>query len=167
MTPMSLWTWAFPPAPVRIDLAGPADTPALAQIHAASFAHEWSVDELSALMGDRQVITLVARRANALGTRSPIGFLLLRIAADEAEVLTVAVDPRRRSRGCGRNLMLEGFVRLVRRGVTRVFLEVDEGNASAVKLYRRLGFTDVGVRKGYYRQGNATSNALVMRLDLA
>ena len=163
----SFFDWAFPPPPVRIDLAVPGDTPALAAIHAASFQHDWSVDELAALIGDRQVICLVAKRANAFGTRSPIGFLLLRLAADEAEVLTVAVDPRRRGKGYARALMVAGMERLIRRSLGMLFLEVDVGNAPAVRLYQRLGFVKVGERKGYYRDaGGGTSTALVMRLDL-
>jgi ribosomal-protein-alanine N-acetyltransferase len=163
----SLFNWAFPPPPVRIDFAEPGDMAALAAIHAASFQHDWSVEELASLISDRQVICLVAKRANAFGTRSPIGFLLLRLAADEAEVLTVAVDPRRRGRGYGRILMINGIERLIRRGVERLFLEVDPDNQSAVQLYRRLGFVQVGERKGYYQSGAGKgAAALVMRLDL-
>jgi ribosomal-protein-alanine N-acetyltransferase len=164
---LSFFGWVFPPPPVRIDFAEPADTPMLAAIHAASFQHDWSVDELAALIGEPQVICLVAKRANAFGTRSPIGFLLLRLAADEAEVLTIAVDPARRGRGYGQILMMNGIERLIRRGVAMLFLEVDVDNQAAVKLYRRLGFIQVGERKGYYRdRAGGRSTALVMRLDL-
>jgi len=139
----------------------------LAAIHAASFRHDWSVEELASLIGDRQVICLVAKRANAFGTRSPIGFLLLRLAADEAEVLTIAVDPRRRGRGYGQILMMNGIDRLIRRGVDKLFLEVDIDNQPAVNLYRRLGFVQVGERKAYYQTGSdGGSTALVMRFDL-
>jgi ribosomal-protein-alanine N-acetyltransferase len=160
--------WMFPPAPIRIDTATREDIPPLAQIHAASFPHDWSVDELASLVSEPHVICLVAKRANALGTRSPMGFLLLRLAADEAEVLTIAVDPRRRGRGYGAALMTAGVDRLIRRGIVALFLEVDVANLSAVQLYRRLGFIQVGERNGYYRNGTAEgSMALIMRLDLS
>ena len=162
-----MFGWMFPPAPVSFEMARPDDTPALQAVHAASFAHDWSVDELASLIGEPNVLCLVAKRANGFGTRRPVGFLLLRVAVDEAEVLTIAIDPRRRGRGYGRQLMLAGIERLVRRGVASLFLEVDEGNLSAVALYQRLGFVRVGVRQGYYQTASGEkATALVMRLDL-
>jgi ribosomal-protein-alanine N-acetyltransferase len=159
--------WMFPPPPIRIDPVAPTDLASLSLIHAASFPHVWSIDELAALTSDSNVMCLVVRRANALGTRSPMGFLLLRLAADEAEVLTIAIDPRRRGRGLALALMKAGIERLIRRDIKSLFLEVDVANAVAVRLYRRLGFIQVGERKGYYRTASgAKSSALVMRLDL-
>jgi len=165
---LSVFGWMFPPSPIRIALAEPEDTARLAAIHAASFLHEWSVEEFAALIGEPQVVCLVAKRANAWGSRSPVGFLLLRLAADEAEVLTIAIDPPRRGRGYGRMLMQAGIERLIRRDIKALFLEVDVGNLAAVALYRLLGFVKVGERNGYYRgEGGKTSAALVMRLDLS
>lgn len=163
----SVLGWMFPPAPIRIDPATPGDISPLALIHSRSFPHDWSADELASLISEPHVICLVARRANAFGTRSPMGFLLLRLAADEAEVLTIAVDPHRRARGYGAALMTAGIERLIRRDIKALFLEVDVANGQAVRLYRRLGFVQVGERKGYYRNGTVEgSMALVMRLDL-
>lgn len=161
------WWWWSGATPVFIDEARPADLPALAAVHAASFAHRWSEDELAALLRDEAVFCLVARRANWFGTRSAVGFVLFRQAADEAEILTVAVDPRHRGRGLGRDLVEAGFRRLYRDRVAAVFLEVEAGNEPALKLYRRLGFARVGERKGYYRTASGeTATALVMRADL-
>ncbi|MEJ1159657.1 GNAT family N-acetyltransferase [Prosthecomicrobium sp. N25] len=164
---MSGLLWWFEPPPVSIETARSGDVPELAAIHAASFAHQWSADELRELLRDPAVLCLVARRANLFGTRRAVGFLLVRAAADEAEILTVAVDPRNRGRRIGRQLVEAGFRKLYGERIRTVFLEVDGGNAPAVALYRRLGFRQVGERKGYYRSasGPATS-ALVMRADL-
>ena len=166
---MTTWIdWVLPPAPTTVERARPEDIRTIAAIHAVSFLHQWSEEELSILMREPNVVCLVARRANVFGTRSAIGFLLLRHAAGEAEVLTIAVDPRRRSRGCGRDLMVAGFRELFRHEVTTIFLEVDAGNAAAVSLYRKLGFQQVGERRGYYRaEAGGSSTALVMRADLS
>ena len=162
----SLLAWAFPPPPIVIEPARPEDLGPLAEIHGRAFAHEWSETELAALVADPSVICLVAKRGNAFGTKRPFGFLLLRFAADEAEVLTIAVDPTRRGRGYGHMLMMAGIERLIRRDVAHLFLEVDEGNAPAVRLYQKIGFIEVGKCKGYYATANGRSTALVMRLDL-
>lgn len=162
----ALLGWAFPPPPIAIEPVQPGETARLAEIHALAFRHDWSEAELDALVADPTVICLVAKRGNAFGTRRPFGFLLLRLAADEAEVLTIAIDPTRRGRGHGRALMMAGIERLIRRDVAHLFLEVDEGNVAAVRLYRRLGFIEVGKRKGYYKTAAGAATALVMRLDL-
>jgi ribosomal-protein-alanine N-acetyltransferase len=159
--------WWFAPPPVSVEVARRGDVAALAEIHAASFPHRWSAEELDALLLDPAVLCLVARRANLLGSRSAVGFVLVRAAADEAEILTVAVDPRHRGRRIGRQLIEAAFRRLYGERITAVFLEVDGGNAPAVALYRRLGFRTVGERKGYYRVADGPpASALVMRADL-
>lgn len=166
MFSLGLLAWAFPPPPIAIEPARPDELTLLAEIHARAFAHEWSETELAALVADPAVICLVTKRGNAFGTKRPFGFLLLRFAADEAEVLTIAIDPTRRGRGYGHMLMMAGIERLIRRDVAHLFLEVDEGNTPAIRLYRKLGFIEVGKRKGYYATATGPATALVMRLDL-
>ena len=143
-------------APV-VGTAPPRSAASLAPIHAASFNRGWSEQEFEQLLADRAV---VADRAT-LG-RKTVGFIVSRIAADEAEILSVAVTRSCRGQGVGRALLTRNLRRLVGQGVRTVFLEVDEDNASARKLYARCGFREVGRREGYY--GGAT--ALVLRRDL-
>jgi [ribosomal protein S18]-alanine N-acetyltransferase len=96
------------------------------------------------------------------------GFILSRLAGGEAEILSVAVAPARRGRGLARKLLDLHLRRLAGLGVGAVFLEVDEGNAPARRLYGRARFRDVGHRPAYYPRGTqAPSNALVLRRDLA
>lgn len=81
-----------------------------------------------------------------------VGFVLSRGAADEEELLLIAVDPRHRGRGIGAAL-LDRYVATARsRGAERLFLEMREGNP-AESLYRRHGFARVGRRRAYYRRG--------------
>jgi len=138
--------------------ARPADAAAIAAIHAASFQRGWGEDEIQQLLSDRNV---VAHRA-ASG-RSLIGFILSRRAANEAEILSVAIAPAWRGRALARPLLDLHLRRLAGLGVRSVFLEVDEHNAAACRLYRRAGFYEVGRRERYY-QGGGT--ALVLRRDL-
>ena len=73
----------------------------------------------------------------------------------------------RRGRGLARALLNLHLRRLAGLGARAVFLEVDEGNEPARRLYRRAGFREVGRREGYYQQGRGQpATALVLRRDL-
>ncbi len=100
--------------------------------------------------------------------KSVIGFAVSRLAADEAEILSVAIDRASRGRGLSRELLNVHLGHLAGRGVRTVFLEVEENNQPACRLYQRAGFATVGRRERYYREvGGAELNALVMRRDLS
>jgi [ribosomal protein S18]-alanine N-acetyltransferase len=138
------------------------DAAAIATLHGKSFHRGWSDGEIESLLLDRNVI---AHRA--IVGRSLVGFILSRMAADEAEILSVAVAPARRGRGLSRQLVDLHLRRLAGIGVHRVFLEVDEGNIPARKLYTRAGFREVGRREAYYSdQPGRNTAALVLRRDL-
>jgi ribosomal-protein-alanine N-acetyltransferase len=96
-----------------------------------------------------------------------VGFVLVRVAADQAEILTIAVRHSARGRGYGRKLMEEALRRLYRDRIAACFLEVNRGNTAGVRLYRSLGFVVAGERQRYYSDGNdGDATALVMRLQL-
>jgi [ribosomal protein S18]-alanine N-acetyltransferase len=143
--------------------ANPRDATAIAKLHANSFRHGWSDGEFERMLGERNI---VAHRA-MLG-RSLHGFILSRLAGGEAEILSVAVASARRGRGLARALLNLHLRRLAGLGANAVFLEVDEDNEPARRLYRRAGFREVGRRAGYYQQGrDHAATALVLRRDLA
>ncbi len=141
-----------------------ADADDLAALHTHAFRHGWPATEIEALIADPTVTVVVARQGRTPLPRRPVGFVMVRAAADEAEILTVAVAPAWRGRGVGRLMMDETIRRLYFMRVASLFLEVDEGNGPALSLYRHLGFREVGRRANYYAGG--TANALVMRADL-
>jgi [ribosomal protein S18]-alanine N-acetyltransferase len=140
--------------------AGPRDAPALAALHGASFHRGWSDGEFEQLLLDRNI---VAHRAT-LG-RSLVGFIVSRLVRDEAEILSVAVVSSKRGKGLARRLLDLNLRRLAGLGARTVFLEVDESNVPARRLYRRAGFRDVGRRQGYYPAGQGAA-ALILRRDL-
>jgi ribosomal-protein-alanine N-acetyltransferase len=93
------------------------------------------------------------------------GFILSRVAADEAEVLTLAVAPELRRKGLGAALLARAAREARTGGAKRLLLEVAADNHPALSLYERAGFAKVGARKAYYdRQGGA--DALTLALDL-
>ena len=92
------------------------------------------------------------------------GFVLSRLAADEAEILTIAVDAAHQGRGVGRALLSENLRQAANAGAKVMFLEVAKDNAPALALYEGFGFARVGERAGYYRRADGTrASAVVMR----
>ena len=158
--------WLFelfsPIRPPVVSDAETGDSAAIAKLHAASFQRGWSEDEIEHMLLDRNVI---AHRAT-IGKKFA-GFIMSRIAADEAEILSVAVSTSHRGRNIARAMLRHHLGRLAAFGIRMAFLEVDEGNTPALRLYRRAGFVEVGRRPGYYpnASGRPTS-ALVLRRDL-
>jgi ribosomal-protein-alanine N-acetyltransferase len=145
----------------RVDTAGPSSAAAIAALHAAAFARGWSTAEVADLLSQPNVL---AERLRARPRPTAFdGFALSRIAADEAEILSVAVAPRWRGQGGGTPLLSRHLGRMLGLGVRRVVLEVDADNPAALRLYARFGFTEVGRRAAYYpRRDGSFGTALVL-----
>ena len=131
-------------------------TPAeMAALHARSFTtpRPWSEAEIDALLASPLVFAL---------TR-PGAFLLGRVVAGEAELLTIAVHPDQRRAGLG-GALVDAFVTEGRaRGGESAFLEVAASNTAARALYANCGFAPAGRRRGYYHRPDGTSeDALVL-----
>lgn len=133
-----------------------ADCDLMAAIHAAAFggSEAWSRDVFSLQLALSNVFGLV----HASG-----GLILVRIAADEAEILTLAVTPSVQRAGIGSMLIHEATILAAAVGARVVFLEVSVSNSAARELYTRVGFRQAGLRPHYYSD---SSDALVLRLDL-
>lgn len=136
------------------------DAPALAALHARCFTtpRPWTAAEFAELLASPLCFLLTEAQ----------GFLLGRVIADEAELLTIAVAPEARRQGEGARLLAAFAQAAKARGATTAFLEVAENNAAARALYARAGWAQAGRRKGYYHspEGDAL-DAVVMTLPLA
>ncbi len=97
------------------------------------------------------------------GEREAAAFILIRVAADEAEVLTLAVVPSAQGRGLGRRLLQAALDGAAALGAATMFLEVSPDNGRALALYAHAGFVRIGRRPHYYRDGG---DALVLRCTL-
>jgi [ribosomal protein S18]-alanine N-acetyltransferase len=160
---MAWWSGLFSGDTAVVEPASLRDAPRLARLHGASFHRGWGEAEFEDMLSQRN--TLVHRLR--LGSKF-IGFAVSRMAADEAEILSIAIAPGHRGRGLSRQLLLTHLGHLAGRGVRTVFLEVEENNQPARRLYDRAGFAVAGRRERYYREaGGAQLNALVMRRDLS
>jgi ribosomal-protein-alanine N-acetyltransferase len=148
----------------RIAPLGTEHAPALADIHQSAFTRPWSAVDFEGLLAERHVLGdgLFLGR----GTQ-PAGFALSRIVAGEAELLSVAIAPEARGHRHAEPLLSHHLDELVRAGARVIHLEVEEGNAPALAVYRRLGFREVGRRPGYYTKADGTRvTALTMSRPL-
>ncbi|MCJ2096215.1 GNAT family N-acetyltransferase [Methylobacterium sp. J-072] len=156
------WWDALTPEPYVAPLADAGQAPALARLHATAFARPWEAHEFERLLCERSTQAHALWRAGTLQ-----GFVLSRRAADEAEILTIVLSPTLRGGGHSRRLLREHLSSLAHSKIARVHLEVDEGNAPALKLYARHGFRKVGERTGYYLKADGSrATALTMSADL-
>lgn len=151
------------PHGLHIEPAESKDAQRLAQLHEHGFFRGWPVADFLGFLSDKNTPVYVACDAK----RRIAGFALIRIVADESELLTIAVDQKWRGKGVGRALLTAVFADLMMSPARKMFLEVDEQNPSAIALYKRLGFKTVSSRKGYYaRPDGSAATALVMARDL-
>ena len=157
---MKLW---MAPAGLHIEPGQTRDAKELARIHAQGFYRGWPEAEFASFLSEAETPVYVACDAK----RRIAGFALIRIAADEAELLTIAVDPKWRGKKIGEALLKAVFEDLMMSPARRMFLEVSEENAAAIKLYQREGFATISSRKGYYpKPDGSQATALVMARDL-
>ena len=125
----------------------------LEEIHAQNFPDPdcWSADVFAAQMGLPGVFGLLA---------ADQGFVLSRVAADEAEILTLCISPPHRRQGAARSLLSGAEKIAADWGASSMFLEVSVHNEPAAALYRGHGYERVGLRKRYYSDG---SDGLILR----
>ncbi len=137
----------------------------LAALHQTSFPHPWPLQAFVDLLALPSVTGWIT------GAPDPDGFILVQSAAEETEILTLAVVPSRRRRGLGRDLVAYALSQLRTAGTKICHLEVAAHNEAARALYGGLGFKVTGQRTGYCRhaslQGESNAeDAVVMSLAL-
>ena len=131
----------------------------MAATHTAAFTQSrpWSAAEFAALLDSPLVFTAGDKRC----------FALVRVIADEAELLTIATDPDRRREGLARARMDAWQTRASEMGAQRAFLEVAADNEAAIALYSGMGYQRAGLRRGYYQvPGKSAVDAVIMTRDL-
>lgn len=131
----------------------------LAELHARGFDEVWDAATFGQLLALPGSFALLASADDI-----PAGFIVMRVAADEAEILTLAVDPEKRRAGTGRALLDAGLALAREMGAVKAFLEVSERNAAAIALYTGAGWQETGRRARYYADG---SDALMLSVSLA
>lgn len=151
-----------PPLAIQIREVTAGDAGVLAALHGECFDDPWTAGDFIRLVTMPGASALLAMEVG-----EPVGFVLLRRAADEAEIITIATRPFAQRRGVAGTLMKDLSQRLAAQGCRALFIEVAASNMAARALYGSLGFTAAGLRKDYYaRPAGRREDALVMRRDL-
>jgi len=135
----------------------------LSALHAQCFDKGWSDKSMSQLLRMPGAMALIAE----LGQVKPVGFIIARIAADDAEILTLAVSQGHRRLKIAQALVIETARLLAEQGARALHIEVASSNAPALKLYEKLGFSQTGKRPSYYaRAGGSREDAVTMSRPL-
>ena len=131
---------------------------AIAELEKVCFNDPWSVNAINSELNNSLSLWLVAvegeRLAGYVGSQSVLGW---------ADMMNIAVDPDFRGQGVGRRLIEELIAHLKKNSVTCLTLEVRASNDPAIRLYDKLGFTQVGRRPNYYR--SPKEDALILRKE--
>jgi ribosomal-protein-alanine N-acetyltransferase len=133
-----------------------ADLGAVLRIEREVHAHPWTLGNFSdALRSGYQC--KVFESAGVV-----MGYAVMMLAVDEAELLDIAIDKGRQRKGMGRKL-LEAMLSLARHeNMRRMVLEVRASNQPAIALYRASGFEQIGLRRDYYPAANGREDAILM-----
>jgi len=146
---------------MKLRAADASDALALARTHASAFDASWPPEAFADLLNSPGVFALAAVELE------PVGLILMRAIAGEAEVLTLAIAPAHRRLGLARALLRVALAQAAAAGAEAAFLEVAADNPAALALYRQEGFEEAGHRGGYYRRADGESvDALVLRRTL-
>lgn len=146
---------------ITLGRAGATSLYVLEALHRACFQPGWDAVEMARLLAMPGARGLIAAQTQPDEAAQPVGLLLGREAAGEAEIITLGVLAQKRGRGIG-GALLEEFIQQMRaRGASQAFLEVAVDNTAALSLYKRHGFIAAGLRKAYYAA--TATDALLMR----
>ena len=138
----------------EIRLAHADDLDLLVELERACLPDAWQKHTLQNLMNEARYLILILEN---------YGYLIGWSAAGAAEIERVGVLPAQRSHGVGARLVREAIAALTNRGAREIWLEVRAGNGAARALYRKCGFEESGVRRGYYDDGE---DAILMRREI-
>lgn len=138
-----------------------ADVPAVVAIETDAFSTPWHADTFAGLIGRDGLELLVLDDPDD----GILGYAVLWCVMDQGELANIAIRPELRGRGLGARLLGEVVDASRSRGVANLYLEVRASNQGAIALYQRFGFTDVGVRKDYYRSPKEDARVMELLLE--
>ncbi|MDR3586533.1 MAG: ribosomal protein S18-alanine N-acetyltransferase [Desulfosporosinus sp.] len=138
----------------------PSDLEAILEIESASFSSPWSLESFNTELKDNEYARYLCLELN----EQVIGYMGLWFILDEGHITNIAITPNFRGQRWGEFLMRSVMEKMAEQGMERMTLEVRVSNSSAQSLYKRLGFTIAGVRKGYYADNQ--EDAIIMWAEL-
>lgn len=152
------------PEGLRLHAMQPADLDAVMAVERAAYAFPWTRENFASSLASGYLAECLFDPQEA---RHLLGYYVVQPGVQEMHLLNITVAVPAQRRGWGRRLMQALCVRCVQHACPRLWLEVRVGNAGARALYEQLGFTQAGVRRGYYPAPGGREDAIVMGLDLS
>jgi ribosomal-protein-alanine N-acetyltransferase len=138
------------------------DVDAVHTLDARAYAHPWSRANFADAITSEYVCACLCAADGTL-----MGHVVVMRGVDEMHLLNITVAPERQGRGLGAAMLRDVVTWSQAEGADALWLEVRQSNERARRLYLRSGFEAVGLRKGYYPDGQGREDAVVMRLALA
>jgi ribosomal-protein-alanine N-acetyltransferase len=146
-----------------IRAADVSDADAIARIHTTCFDGPWDAAAFRRLLDREGMLAFVAKDAAETDLQSVI---LVQLAADESEIITIGTDVSARRLGLARALLVHAAAEAARRGAKAMYLEVAQDNSAALALYYACGFSLQGRRKSYYEGPDGARDALILHARL-
>ena len=147
-----------------VNLLESSDIPMLHELHKRCFSHPWDETTFDGFLSDSHFFGFAVKAVGQQHTMR--GFILCRLVQDEAEIITIAVHPNFRRRNIGHLLMDAALRHLHHERANKLFLEVDESNIGAIKLYKSFGFIEIGRRANYYKSDHGRNDALILEKSI-
>jgi [ribosomal protein S18]-alanine N-acetyltransferase len=141
----------------KIRAADKSDAERMAVLHEQCFPNYWQHETFTDFFSVRGTFGLIAEAPQ------PVAMMVFRVLYEQADIITLAVEPAFRRQGIGRELLARAMAESAALGASKMFLDVEDGNVTAVQLYEKYGFSVIHRRKHYYRQKDGSfTDALVM-----
>lgn len=138
-----------------------SDLPSVVQIEGQNYHYPWSESVFSECLRAMNYSCWVCEEPD----NAVIGYYIVSMAAGEAHVMNICVNPALHRLGAGRK-MLQHMIDRARSRAERVILEVRPSNVNAIRLYKNLGFVEIGIRKDYYPAEHGREDAVMFALQL-
>ena len=134
-----------------------SDIPSVVELDKNSLLESWSEQNYKESLKNPNYNILVAKFSGKI-----VGFISMYHALDEGYICNIAVDKSHRMCGIGTSLINETITYSKNQNLKFLTLEVRESNMGAIRFYKKLGFTNLGIRKNFY--SNPSENAVIMTL---
>jgi [ribosomal protein S18]-alanine N-acetyltransferase len=131
-------------------------------LHGACFEEIWNEKSISEMLNMPGMIGFLIETEEKI----PQGFIMMRVAADEAEIISIGVIPAARKKGLASILLLKSIKRAAISNVAKIFFEVAEDNKAAIAFYKTFGSQIIGKRLGYYKRSSKKIDAIIYSLNI-
>lgn len=146
---------------IRIRKMDHADLPSVLKIESLNYEFPWSEGVFKDCLRAVNYVNWVCEAPDDV----IVGYCILSVMAGESHIMNISVSPEFQRQGAARK-MIEHAIEYSRPRAEKIFLEVRPSNVGAISLYQKVGFREIGVRRGYYPAKDGREDAIMFALDL-